>query len=138
METAAKWLLLKEKGMKKDAIDIKTLKLNKFRGNKRDQVNIQVWCLAITRLNKVNSLGDNKRSILAVEELREEASEWSTLLAQENEVAVESWLLQEPLLIARFGKIINETHKYSLRPCSSTKTKSYETFWTLAKQHGSC
>jgi hypothetical protein len=55
------------------SIDVSKTKLEKFRGNDRDTLDIETWCLQICRLNTVNKLGDENTAIIFMEALREQA-----------------------------------------------------------------
>jgi hypothetical protein len=48
-------------------------KLEKFRGNGRDTLDIKTWCLQISRLDHVQKLGDKSTAIIVMEALREQA-----------------------------------------------------------------
>jgi hypothetical protein len=55
------------------SIDVSKPKLEKFRGNDRDTLDIETWCLQICRLDTVNKLGDENTAIIVMEALREQA-----------------------------------------------------------------
>ena len=95
-------------------IDVTKPKLEKFRGNDKDALNIKTWCLQVTRLDTVNNLGDVNTAMIVMEALREQALSWALLLQDEKPVSAASWLLLKPLLIERFDKAVNETQKFKL------------------------
>jgi hypothetical protein len=75
------------------AIDVTKPKLEKFRGNDRDTLDIKTWCLQVSRLNTVNKLGDANTAIIIMEALREQALSWALLLQDEKPASAASWLL---------------------------------------------
>jgi hypothetical protein len=95
-------------------IDVTKPKLEKFRGNDKDALDIKTWCLQVTRLDTVNKLGDVNTAMIVMEALREQALSWALLLQDEKPVSAASWLLLKPLLIERFDKAVNETQKFKL------------------------
>jgi hypothetical protein len=96
------------------SIDVSKPKLEKFRGNDRDTLDIKTWCLLVSRLDTVNKLGDTNTAIIVMEALRELALSWALLLQDEKPASAASWLLLKPLLIQRFDKAVNETQKFRL------------------------
>jgi hypothetical protein len=95
-------------------IDVTKPKLEKFRGNDRDTLDIKTWCLQVSRLDTVNKLGDTNTAIIVMEALREQALNWALLLQDEKPLSAASWVLLKPLLIERFDKAVNETQKFKL------------------------
>jgi hypothetical protein len=49
-----------------------------------------------------------------MEALREQALTWALLLQDEKPASAASWKLVQPLLLARFNKVVNETQKFKL------------------------
>jgi hypothetical protein len=96
------------------AIDVSKPKLERFRGNDRDTLDIKTWCLQVPRLNQVQKLGDENTATIVMEALREQALHWALLLQDENPEAAASWKLLHPLLIKRFDKVVNETQKFKI------------------------
>jgi hypothetical protein len=96
------------------AIDVTKPKLEKFRGNDRDTLDIKTWCLQVSRLNTVNKLGDENTALIVMEVLREQALSWALLLQDEKPASAASWKLLKPLLLERFDKVVNETQKFKL------------------------
>jgi hypothetical protein len=96
------------------AIDVTKPKLERFRGNNRDALDIKTWCLQICRLNLVQGLGNAKTATIVMEALREQALHWALLLQEEDPDAAADWKLLQPLLIERFDKAVNETLKFKL------------------------
>jgi hypothetical protein len=96
------------------AIDVTKPKLEKFRGNDRDTLDIKTWCLQVSRLDTVNKLGDENTAIIVMEALREQALSWALLLQDELPASAASWKLLKPLLLERFDKVVNETQKFKL------------------------
>jgi hypothetical protein len=96
------------------SIDVSKPKLEKFRGNDRDTLDIKTWCLQVSRLDTVNKLGDTNTAIIVMEALREQALSWALLLQDEKPASAASWVLLKPLLIERFDKAVNETQKFKL------------------------
>jgi hypothetical protein len=90
-------------------IDVSKPKLEKFRGNDRDTLDIKTWCLQVSRLDTVNKLGN-----IVMEALREQALSWALLLQDKKPASAASWLLLKPLLVGRFDKVVNETQKFKL------------------------
>jgi hypothetical protein len=95
-------------------IDVSKPKLEKFRGNDRDTLDIKTWCLQISRLDHVQKLGDESTAIIVMEALREQALSWALLLQDEKPKSAASWKLLQPLLMERFDKVVNETQKFKL------------------------
>jgi hypothetical protein len=95
-------------------IDVSKPKLEKFRGNDRDTLDIKTWCLQVSRLDTVNKLRDTNTAIIVMEALREQALSWALLLQDEKPASAASWLLLKPLLIERFYKAVIETQKFKL------------------------
>jgi hypothetical protein len=89
-------------------------KLEKFRGNNRDTLDIKTWCLQVSRLDTVNKLGYENTAIIVMEALREQALSWALLLQDELPASAASWKLLKPLLLERFDKVVNETQKFKL------------------------
>ena len=58
-------------------IDVTKPKLEKFRGNDWDTLDIKTWCLQVSRLYTVNKLGDTNTAIIVMEALREQALSWA-------------------------------------------------------------
>jgi hypothetical protein len=102
--------------MKEDnaSIDVSKPKLEKFRGNDRDTLDIKTWCLQVSRLDNVQKLGDKNTAIIVMETLREQALSWALLLQDEKPASVASWKLLQPLLLELFYKVVNETQKFKL------------------------
>jgi hypothetical protein len=96
------------------SIDVSKPKLEKFRGNNIDTLDIKTWCLQICCLNTVQKLGDEKTAIIVMEALREQALSWALLLQDEKPASAASWKLSQPLLLERFDKVFNETQKFKL------------------------
>jgi hypothetical protein len=96
------------------SIDVSKPKLEKFRGNDRDTLDIKIWCLQISRLDHVQKLGDESTAIIVMEALREQALSWALLLQDEKPISAVSWKLLQPLLLERFDKVVNETQKFKL------------------------
>jgi hypothetical protein len=96
------------------SIDVSKPKLEKFRGNDRDTLDIKTWCLQVSRLDTVQKLGDENTAIILMEALREQALSWALLLQEEKPASVASWKLLQPLLMERFDKVVNETQKFKL------------------------
>jgi hypothetical protein len=59
------------------SINVSKPKLEKFRGNDRDTLDIKTWCLQICRLNTVNKLGDENTAIIVMKGLRDQALSWA-------------------------------------------------------------
>jgi hypothetical protein len=72
------------------SIDVSKPKLEKFRGNDRDTLDIKTWCLQICRLNTVQKLGDENTAIIVMEALREQALAWALLLQDEKPASAAS------------------------------------------------
>jgi hypothetical protein len=96
------------------AIDVNKPKLEKFRRNDRDTLDIKTWCLQVSRLDTVNKLGDANTAIIVMEALREQALSWALLLQDKKPASAASWLLLKPLFLERFDKVVNETQKLKL------------------------
>jgi hypothetical protein len=96
------------------SIDVSKPKLEKFRGNDRDTLDIKTWCLQICHLDTVQKLGDENTAIIIMEALREQAISWALLLQDEKPASGASWKLLQPLLLERFDKVVNETQKFKL------------------------
>jgi hypothetical protein len=58
--------------------------------------------------------GRQKTAIIVMEALREQALTWALLLQDEKPASAASWKLVQPLLLARFNKVVNETQKFKL------------------------
>jgi hypothetical protein len=103
-------------GDRKDgaSIDVSKPKLEKFRGNDRDTLDIKTWCLQVSRLDTVQKLGDENTAIIVMEALREQALSWALLLQDKKPASAASWKLLQPLLLERFDKVVNETQKFKL------------------------
>jgi hypothetical protein len=100
--------------MDEAAIDVSKPKLERFRGNDRDTLDIKTWCLQVSRLNQVQKLGDENTATIVMEALREQVLHWALLLHDEKPDATASWKLQHLLLIEHFDKVVNETQKFKL------------------------
>jgi hypothetical protein len=48
----------------KASINVSKQKLEKFRGNNRDTLDIKTWCLQVSRLNTVQKLGNENTAII--------------------------------------------------------------------------
>jgi hypothetical protein len=96
------------------AVDVTKPKLERFRGNDRDTLDIKTWCLQVSRLDTINKLGDGNTAIIVMEALREQALSWALLLQDKKPASAASWLLLKPLLLERFDKVVNETQKFKL------------------------
>jgi hypothetical protein len=96
------------------SIDVSKPKLEKFRGNDRDTLDIKTWCLQVSRLDTVQKLGDKSTAIIVMEALWEQALSWALLLQDEKPASVASWKLLQPLLLQRFDKVVNKTQKFKL------------------------
>jgi hypothetical protein len=96
------------------AINVTKPKLEQFRGNDRDELDIKSWCMQVTRLDTVQGHGNVKTATIVMEALREQALHWALLLQDEDPDAAADWKLLKPLLIERFDKAVNETHKLKL------------------------
>jgi hypothetical protein len=110
-ETRFKMATAKDDGA---AINVTKPKLEKFRGNDRDTLDIKTWCLQVSRLDTVNNLGDENTAIIVMEALREQALSWVLLLQDEKPASAASWKLLQPLLLERFDKNVNDTQKFKL------------------------
>jgi hypothetical protein len=95
-------------------INLSKPKLEKFRGNDRDTLDIKTWCLQVSCLNTVQKLGDENTAIIVMEALREQALSWALLLQDKKPASAASWKLLQPLLLDRFDKVVNETQKFKL------------------------
>jgi hypothetical protein len=95
-------------------IDGSKPKLERFRGNNRDTLDIKTWCLQVSRLDQVQKLGEENTATIVMEALREQALNWALLLQDEKPESAASWKLPQPLLLERFDKIVNETQKFKL------------------------
>jgi hypothetical protein len=96
------------------AINVLKPKLEKFRGNDRDTLDIKTWCLQVLGLDTVQKLGNENTAIIVMEALREQALSWALLLQDEKPASAASWKLLQPLLLERFDKVVNETQKFKL------------------------
>jgi hypothetical protein len=96
------------------SINLSKPKLEKFRGNDRDTLDIKTWCLQVSCLNTVQKLGDENTAIIVMEALREQALSWALLLQDKKPASAASWKLLQPLLLDRFDKVVNETQKFKL------------------------
>jgi hypothetical protein len=96
------------------AIDVTKPKLEKFRSNDRNTLDIKTWCLQVSRLDTVNKLGNTNTAIIVMEALREQALSWALLLQDEKPASAASWILLQPLLLERFDKVVNGTQKFKL------------------------
>jgi hypothetical protein len=96
------------------SINVSKPKLEKFRSNDRDTLDIKTWCLQVSCLNTVQKLGDENTAIIVMEALREQALSWALLLQDEKPASAASWKLLQPLLLERFDKVVNETQKFKL------------------------
>jgi hypothetical protein len=96
------------------AINVTKPKLEKFRGNNRDTLDIKTWCLQVSCLDTVNKLGVTNTDIIVMEALREQALSWALLLEDEKTASAASWNLLKPLFLERFNKVVNETQKFML------------------------
>jgi hypothetical protein len=83
------------------SIDVSKPKLEKFRGNDRDTLDIKTWCLQVSRLDTVQKLGDENTAIIVMEALREQALSWALLLQDERPASAASWKLLQPLFFTR-------------------------------------
>jgi hypothetical protein len=89
-------------------------KLERFRGNDRDTLDIKTWCLQVSRLDQVQKLGDKNTATIVMEALREQAHNWPLLLQDKKPESAASWKLLQPLFLERFDKIVNKTQKVKL------------------------
>jgi hypothetical protein len=96
------------------SIDLLKPKLEKFRGNDRDTLDIKTWCLQVSHLDTVQKLGDESKAIIVMEALREQALNLALLLQDEKPASAASWKLLQPLLLERFDKVVNKTQKFKL------------------------
>jgi hypothetical protein len=96
------------------SIDVSKPKLEKFRGNDRDTLDIKTWCLQVSHLDTVQKLGDESKAIIVMEALREQALNLALLLQDEKPASAASWKLLQPLLLERFDKVVNKTQKFKL------------------------
>jgi hypothetical protein len=96
------------------SIHVPKPKLEKFRSNDRDTLDIKTWCLQVSRLDTVQKLGDESTAIIVMEALREQALSWAILLQDEKPASAASWKLLQPLLLERFDKVVNEMQKLKL------------------------
>jgi hypothetical protein len=96
------------------AIDVTKPKLERFRGNNRDVLDIKTWCMQVSRLDTVQGVGYVKTATIVMEALLEQALHWVLLLQDEDPDAAADWKLLKPLLIERFDKAVNKTHKFKL------------------------
>jgi hypothetical protein len=94
------------------SIDVSKPKLEKFRGNDRDTLDIK--CLQVSRLNTVQKKGDENTAIIVMEALGEQALSWALLLQDEKPASAASWKLLQPLLLERFDKVVKEPQKFKL------------------------
>jgi hypothetical protein len=95
-------------------INVSKPKLEKFRGNDRDTLDIKTWCLQVSRLDTVQKLGNKNSAIIVMEALREQVLSWAILFQDEKPASAASWKLLQPLLLDRFDKVVNETQKFKL------------------------
>jgi hypothetical protein len=88
-------------------------KLQKFRGNDRDTMDIKTWCLQISRLDHVQKFGHESTVIIVMEALREQALSWALLLQDEKPESAASWKLLQPLLLERCERdvLCRPTHR---------------------------
>jgi hypothetical protein len=98
----------------KASIDVLKPKLEKFRGNDRDTLDIKTWCLQVSCLDTVQKLGDKNTAIIVMEALREQALSWALLLQDKKPASTAIWKLLQPLLMDRFDKGVNETQQFKL------------------------
>jgi hypothetical protein len=96
------------------AIDFTKPKLERFRGNEQDALEIKTWCMQVSRLDTVQGLENVKTATIVMEALQEQALYWALLLQDEDPDAAADWKLLKPQLIERFDKAVNETHKFKL------------------------
>jgi hypothetical protein len=96
------------------SIDVSKPKLEKFRGNDRDTLDIKTWCLQISPLDHVQKLGDKITAIIVMEALWEQALSWALLLQDEKPESAASWKFLKPLFLERFDKVVNKTQKFKL------------------------
>jgi hypothetical protein len=116
------------------AVDVLKPKLERFRGNNRDTLDIKSWCLQVSRLNQVQKLGDENTATIVMEALWEQALHWALLLQDENPKAAASWKLLHLLLIERFDKVVNKTQKFKLiAALQQRQTKSSKDFLDRCK-----
>jgi hypothetical protein len=107
------------------SIDVSKPKLEKFRGNDRDTLDIKTWCLQVSRLDTVQKLGDENTAIIVMEALREKALSWALLLQDKKPASAASWKLLQPLLLERFDKVVNETQKFKLIAALQQRQNQY-------------
>jgi hypothetical protein len=89
-------------------------KLEKFRGNDRDTLDIKTWCLQVLRLDTIQKLGDESTAIIVMEALREQALSWAIFIQDEKPASAACWKLLQPLLLERLEQVVNETQKFKL------------------------
>jgi hypothetical protein len=107
--------MLQNKSAMEDAvIDVSKPKLERFRSNDRDTLDIKTWCLQVSRLDQVQKLGNENTATIVMGELQEQALHWALLLQDKKPDAAASWKLLHPLLIERFDKVVNKTQKFKL------------------------
>jgi hypothetical protein len=116
------------------AIDVTKPKLERFRGNDRDALDIKTWCMQVSGLNTVQGLGNVKTATIVMEALQEQTLHWALLLQDKDPDAAADWKLLKPLLIERFDKAVNETHKLKLiAALQQRQTKSSKDFLNRCK-----
>jgi hypothetical protein len=113
-QNQGKKMLQNKAAMDEAAIDVSKPKLERFRGNGRDTLDIKTWCLQVSRLDQVQKLGDENTATIVMEALREQALHRALLLQDKKPDAAANWKLLHPLLIERFDKEVNETQKFKL------------------------
>jgi hypothetical protein len=105
------------------SIDASKPKLEKFRGNNRDTLDIKTWCLQVSRLDTVQKLGNENTAIIVMEALREQALSWILLLQDKKPASAASWKLLQPLILERFDKVVNEIAKVQAHRSIAAKAK---------------
>jgi hypothetical protein len=119
------------------AMDVTKPKLEKFRGNDRDTLDIKTWCLQVSRHDTVNKLGNENTAIIVMEALREQALSWALRLQDKLPASAASWKLLKPLLLERFDKVVNETQKLKLiAALQQRQHKTRRISWTVARRRG--
>jgi hypothetical protein len=132
-ETRFKMATAKDDGA---SIDVSKPKLEKFRGNDRDTLDIKTWCLQVSRLDTVQKLDDKNTAIIVMEALREQALSWALLLQKSRH--------PRPAGSCCSHFSWKDLTKSSMRRRSSSlsrrsnrgKMKTQRTYWTVAKRRG--
>jgi hypothetical protein len=90
--------------------------------------------MQVCRLDLVEGLGNVKTATIVMEALWKQALYWALLLQDEDPGAAADWKFLQPLLIERFDKAVNETHKFKLiAALQQRQTKSSKDFLNRCK-----